>query len=110
MKSGESVSLARLATLLEGDVAGAREVMALFRDELPRFEAALLAAKTPIDLGRALHRFRGSLLSMGLATMANHLAVLETTAMSASQLDGDVAKSVCALIPDLVRQTNDELS
>jgi HPt (histidine-containing phosphotransfer) domain-containing protein len=106
----EAVSLARLTALLEGDAEGGREVLGLFLEELPRFGEALQQAKSPKELARALHRFRGSLLSLGLRSTADYLGELETKANAATVLDASVAESICALIPELVTQTKRELA
>jgi len=105
----EAVSLARLTALLEGDVEGSREVLRLFLEELPRVGEALREANSPKELARALHRFRGSLLSLGLRSTADYLGTLEANAQAAKVFDATIAESVCTLIPDLVEETKREL-
>ena len=105
----EAVSLARLTAVLDGDESGAREVLGLFLKELPRFEQALRGAQSPQDLAKALHRFRGSLLSLGLADAAEPLSAYETAATTARVLDTQVVEAACALVPILTRQTEAEL-
>ena len=107
--NAETVSRARLSCLLGGDEAGAREVLELFLNEIPRFQRAFESVATAPQFARVVHRLRGSLLSLGLHSIAGRLGAIELQAQDSLVLDQAALVWIVALLPALADETKQAL-